>query len=145
MGWLGSWNPLLGNKQELRLVLLIRRVVWLKELSVGTERGGERAFKPFEAFLILPVVKMAHNFEPSFQASHHTSQERRPRIYAQCPTFTPLFNFSLILTSYAPYCLQFHGSRQSLGPYHLPSVVITSCNRLLCLHFSPGGIYSCHS
>ena len=39
VGWLGNGNPLLRDKQELCLVPLIRRVVWLEDLLCGSWVG----------------------------------------------------------------------------------------------------------
>lgn len=58
---LGNESHFSGDKQEWCLVPWIRRIS-----SMGAEWGGQLALRSLEALLILLVVTVAHNFEPSF-------------------------------------------------------------------------------
>lgn len=42
----------------------MRRIVWLGDLVHGGLAGVEYVVRPFEALLILPDIKAAHNTEP---------------------------------------------------------------------------------
>ena len=55
---------LLRDEQHLCQVALIRRVAWLGDLIHGAEWGGELLVRPFEALLISPDIKAAHNAGP---------------------------------------------------------------------------------
>lgn len=56
-----NWNLVLRYMPELYLVSLVRRVVWLGTLSLGTESEGELVVKPFKALLVSPDAKVVHN------------------------------------------------------------------------------------
>jgi hypothetical protein len=51
---------LVRDEQELCLLLLIKRVIWLQSLFTEAEWGGEFMGMPFEAF----PISLAHNIEP---------------------------------------------------------------------------------
>ena len=57
----GNWSLLLGIKQDLILLPLIRRVVWLGTLLEGAQWGGELRVRPFKALSISPGIKAALN------------------------------------------------------------------------------------
>lgn len=60
--WLTKYENLLPrDKQQWYLVPIIKRIVWLGKISMGTECGGKLAVWPFEAIQISADVKAAHN------------------------------------------------------------------------------------
>lgn len=57
----GNWSLLLGIKQDVILLPLIKRVVWLGTLLEGAEWGGKLRVRPLKALSVSPGIEAALN------------------------------------------------------------------------------------